>query len=146
MKRKAKPSKPKSQSKFPDIRLTERLRGDLIRHVRSMIDEVMSQSELWDVIDEHVQTEYKKEGFAWLELDGPATVLCSIGSGDAVFRLPLDLRIDVDSAKAPQHENKRRLMYLMELMAELHEIKHQLEAAIAAARGAVEYYEPETPA
>jgi hypothetical protein len=115
----------------PEVRLTEKLRRDIVDQVKHLIEEVMYASDVWDIIDEHVQVEYTREGDAWLELDGPASVLCSIGSGDAVFRLPLDVNmIDVDDPRAPQDDNKRRLTCLLDLMVDLDAVRQKLSEAI----------------
>lgn len=115
----------------PEVRLTEKLRRDIVDQVKHLIEEVMDASDVWDIIDEHVQVEYTRQGDAWLELDGPASVLCSIGSGDAVFRLPLDVNmIDVDDPRAPQDDNKRRLTCLLDLMVDLDAVRQKLSEAI----------------
>jgi hypothetical protein len=129
--------KKKPKPKMPEVRLTEKLQRSIVSHIKEMIEAVMAEQDIWNIIDEHVQHEYAREGTAWLELDAPATVLCSIGTGDAVFRLPLDVTmIDIDGPDAPQNDNKRRLTYLTILMADLHEVKRKLTDVLERAQKA----------
>lgn len=127
-------TKPKLQKL--EVRLTEKLRANLIEHIKAMIEEVMGEQDIWRIIDEHVSEEYKREGVAWLEVDSPACVLCSIGSGDAVFRLPLDIElIDVDGPDAPQTDNRKRLKHLDVLIAKLQVKRQELSDAVNKAGG-----------
>lgn len=112
-------------------RLTEELRGGLVEHIKNMIEEVMGEQDIWRIIDEHVQEEYARSGDAWLDVLRGPEVLCCIGSGDAVFTLPLDVDcVDVDSPDAPQDDNRKRAMHLDVLIEALKKKRQELSAAI----------------
>jgi hypothetical protein len=130
-------SKAKRKPKLtgPGRRLSEKLMLEVRKQVTEMIEAVIYETQdVWELVDNIVQEEYERDGRAWLEVDADdgAAVLCSIGTGDAVFRLPLDIAIDIDSAAAPQDDNRQRLMLLDVLIGNLQGVRAKLVEAIGA--------------